>query len=54
MTTLWNLERENYLHEMSSYGERCRYLYTKMCCAGEWTDLQYGLGGEELLEIIGG
>lgn len=45
MATLWNREGGNYLHEMSSYGERSRYLYSKMCCAGEWRDLWARGGG---------
>lgn len=39
MAALWNLEQGSYLNVMSSYGERSRYLYSKMCCAGEWRDL---------------
>lgn len=33
MASLWNL---NYHYVMSSGGERSTYLYSKMCCAGEW------------------
>lgn len=39
MAALWNLEQGSYLNVMSLYGERSRYLYSKMCCAGEWRDL---------------
>lgn len=39
MAALRNLEQGSYLNVMSSYGERSRYLYSKMCCAGEWRDL---------------
>lgn len=41
MAGMWNFERGDYLHEMSSHGERTRYLYSKMCCAGEWWDSIY-------------
>ncbi len=47
MAALWNFKRGNYLNEMSSYGERSRYLYSKMCCAGEWRDL----GKEDLANL---
>lgn len=39
MDMLWTLERGSNLNVMSSYGERSRYLYSKMCCAGEWRTL---------------
>lgn len=32
-------KRRTYLHEMSSYGERSRFLYGKMCCVGELSNL---------------
>lgn len=50
MVALWECEREKYLKEMSSYEERIRYLYSKMCCAGEWRKLTcVDWGGEELV-----
>lgn len=39
MDMLWTAERGSNLNVMSTYGERSRYLYSKMCCAGEWRTL---------------
>lgn len=49
MASLWNVDRGNH-RAMCSYGESSRYLYSKMCCTGEWRDLW--LCGEELLCCI--
>lgn len=49
MASLWKESEGFNKHEMSSYGGRIRYLYSKMCCLGEWRDLHFcGLCREEL------
>lgn len=36
MAVSWNHDQRSFLILMSLYGERSRYLYSKMCCTGEW------------------
>lgn len=39
MAVSWNHDQRSFLIQMSLCGERSRYLYSKMCCTGEWRSL---------------
>lgn len=52
MAAASNLEWRSYLNQMSLYGERSRYLYSKMCCAGEWRNLWDSLSVWSVFSVV--